>query len=259
MQAAATIWGAVGWWGMYGLGARYMQPVGHSLLNLPNIRDQVAVEVGLDYLRESYGYLALGNYSWSEVLPVVGGMWQFWINPNLALYPKLDFGYAFGWFSGFTYCNGIPDCKEPTYGGFFFNVSALWSQIHAKVMHRAAATTGTSLSSGARMPAPGILLLTILTMVFFAGNSLLCRAALRHTGLDPASFTAIRILSAALTTWAIVRLRSGPARPIFKPPPTFPFLESQCQRAPPEAKIHFRFRRNTARKTEPSGRRGRGV
>jgi len=124
MQAAATIWGAVGWWGMYGLGARYMQPVGHSLLNLPNIRDQVAVEVGLDYLRESYGYLALGNYSWSEVLPVVGGMWQFWINPNLALYPKLDFGYAFGWFSGFTYCNGIPDCKEPTYGGFFFNVSA---------------------------------------------------------------------------------------------------------------------------------------
>jgi len=62
------------------------------------------------------------------------------------------------------------------------------------------------------MPTPGILLLTILTMVFFAGNSLLCRAALRHTGLDPASFTAIRILSAALTTWAIVRLRSGPAR-----------------------------------------------
>src|SRR5258708_7125827 len=24
-----------------------------------------------------------------------------------------------------------------------------------------------------------------------------------------------------------------------KPPPTFPFLESQCQRAPPEAKFHF--------------------
>jgi len=63
------------------------------------------------------------------------------------------------------------------------------------------------------MPAPGILLLTLLTMAFFAGNSLLCRAALRHTGLDPASFTAIRILSAALTTWAIVSLRRGPARP----------------------------------------------
>jgi drug/metabolite transporter (DMT)-like permease len=60
------------------------------------------------------------------------------------------------------------------------------------------------------MPATGTLLLTILTMVLFAANSLLCRAALRHTGLDPASFTALRIGSAALATWAVVRFRRGP-------------------------------------------------
>ncbi|MDD5325474.1 MAG: EamA family transporter, partial [Polaromonas sp.] len=28
----------------------------------------------------------------------------------------------------------------------------------------------------------------LLTMLAFAGNSLLCRLALKHTGIDPASF-----------------------------------------------------------------------
>jgi len=62
------------------------------------------------------------------------------------------------------------------------------------------------------MPGAGTLLLTFLAMAAFAGNSLLCRAALRHTGIDPASFTAVRILSAALATWALVRIRRGPWR-----------------------------------------------
>jgi len=55
------------------------------------------------------------------------------------------------------------------------------------------------------------LLVTVLAMACFAGNSILCRAALRQTAIDPASFTAIRILSAALATWALLRLRGrGP-------------------------------------------------
>ncbi|WP_189461296.1 DMT family transporter [Jeongeupia chitinilytica] len=40
--------------------------------------------------------------------------------------------------------------------------------------------------------------LTVLTMVAFAGNSLLCRLALKHTAIDPASFTFIRLGSGAL-------------------------------------------------------------
>jgi drug/metabolite transporter (DMT)-like permease len=40
-------------------------------------------------------------------------------------------------------------------------------------------------------------LLTMLSMVAFAGNSLLCRAALENTTIDAASFTAIRIVSGA--------------------------------------------------------------
>lgn len=46
-------------------------------------------------------------------------------------------------------------------------------------------------------------------MFAFAGNSWLCRLALKNTGIDPASFTAIRLLSGALVLWLIVRLRNG--------------------------------------------------
>lgn len=53
--------------------------------------------------------------------------------------------------------------------------------------------------------------LTLLAMIAFASNSLLCREALKHTGIDAASFTSIRILSGAFALWLIVRLR-GSAR-----------------------------------------------
>ena len=51
--------------------------------------------------------------------------------------------------------------------------------------------------------------LTALAMVAFAANSLLCRTALKHTGIDAASFTSIRIASGAVVLWLIVRLRDG--------------------------------------------------
>lgn len=49
--------------------------------------------------------------------------------------------------------------------------------------------------------------LTFSAMSAFAGNSLLCRLALKQTGIDPASFTSIRIISGALTLWLIMRMR----------------------------------------------------
>lgn len=51
------------------------------------------------------------------------------------------------------------------------------------------------------------LLLTSLALLAFAGNSLLCRLALRDTAIDPASFTAVRLLSGALVLWLLVRIR----------------------------------------------------
>jgi drug/metabolite transporter (DMT)-like permease len=44
-------------------------------------------------------------------------------------------------------------------------------------------------------------------MIAFAANSLLCRAALRDTAIDAASFTSIRIFSGAAALWLIMKLR----------------------------------------------------
>ena len=55
-----------------------------------------------------------------------------------------------------------------------------------------------------------LLALTLLAMLAFAGNSLLCRVALKHTAIDAASFTSIRIISGAMALWLIVRIRHGP-------------------------------------------------
>ena len=46
-------------------------------------------------------------------------------------------------------------------------------------------------------------------MLAFAGNSLLCRVALKHTSIDAASFTTVRMLSGACMLWLVVRLRSS--------------------------------------------------
>jgi drug/metabolite transporter (DMT)-like permease len=53
-----------------------------------------------------------------------------------------------------------------------------------------------------------IFALTVATMVAFAANSLLCRAALRGGAIDAASFTAIRLVSGALVLFPLTRLRS---------------------------------------------------
>ncbi|WP_237057071.1 DMT family transporter [Microbulbifer sediminum] len=53
------------------------------------------------------------------------------------------------------------------------------------------------------MPSLRILLLTTLAMIAFAGNSILCRLALKETGIDPASFTSLRLLSGAVILWLV--------------------------------------------------------
>ena len=50
-----------------------------------------------------------------------------------------------------------------------------------------------------------ILILTVLAMIAFASNSLLCRAALKQTAIDPATFTFVRIFSGAVMLWLILQ------------------------------------------------------
>ena len=57
------------------------------------------------------------------------------------------------------------------------------------------------------MTAPRILLFTLLAMIAFAGNSLLCRLALKAGEIDAASFTALRLVSGALILALLVFLR----------------------------------------------------
>ncbi|WLI88691.1 DMT family transporter [Massilia sp. R2A-15] len=54
-------------------------------------------------------------------------------------------------------------------------------------------------------------LLTFLALLAFAGNSVLCRIALKQAHIDPASFIAIRLVSGAVVLALIVMLRG--ARP----------------------------------------------
>jgi len=50
---------------------------------------------------------------------------------------------------------------------------------------------------------------TVLAMIAFAGNSLLCRLALKDAHIDAATFTTVRIVAGAVMLWLIVRLRDG--------------------------------------------------
>jgi drug/metabolite transporter (DMT)-like permease len=54
--------------------------------------------------------------------------------------------------------------------------------------------------------------LTLMAMIAFAGNSLLCRLALKQTRSDAASFTLVRIVSGAIVLGLIASLRRGSLR-----------------------------------------------
>lgn len=61
------------------------------------------------------------------------------------------------------------------------------------------------------MPNTRLVILTVLALAAFSGNSLLCRAALAHTRIDAASFTTVRLMSGAVVLWALVLMRRGVA------------------------------------------------
>lgn len=54
-----------------------------------------------------------------------------------------------------------------------------------------------------------IAFLILLAMIAFAGNSILCRIALKQTGIDAVSFTTIRLVSGAIFLWLIVRFQGS--------------------------------------------------
>lgn len=63
-------------------------------------------------------------------------------------------------------------------------------------------------SMNASRPLLRAIFYTTIAMLAFAGNSILCRMALRDRAIDPASFTSIRLLSGALALLLIVLVTS---------------------------------------------------
>jgi hypothetical protein len=144
-----SVWGILPWGGL-GVGMRVMWPLGiPSLLTHAQVHDKWALEAGGDLLHWSYNFAVPGlngfNYSWTEVVPVVGIMWNVWLNEQLALYPKGEIGYAFGWFSGWQ-GTGV----QPTYGGVFIDpaLGAMYRLRGGVTLRAEAGYAGLKLGAG---------------------------------------------------------------------------------------------------------------
>jgi hypothetical protein len=112
-----SVWGILGGWyqgGGFGVGARYMLPLPvKPLLTNSNLRDSFALEFGADYFRYSVNLGPYGDLGVNWLTPVIGAMWNVWLNDKVAVYPKLDLGYSIAWLSGTN------SAGTTGYGGFY--------------------------------------------------------------------------------------------------------------------------------------------
>ncbi len=114
----------------FGVGGRYrlsLAPQGILNENRGQVRDSLDLEFGGDLVNYHYRYRTPPydyGYSWWAIRPRAGLMWNFWLTPQLALYPKLDLGYEFGWFDGWNDAAG----SHPSYAGLFLepSVGLIW-------------------------------------------------------------------------------------------------------------------------------------
>ena len=136
---------AYGAGGGFGLGLRYQVAVApRGLLHLANgVHDEFGIEFGADWVHyrnwDYYGY----NWAYDEFSPTVGLAWNFWLTPQLALYPKIDLAFRFGTWSrppGYPY--GYPYGHPGGYGGVDVELAAgLAFRIANRVALRAEANT----------------------------------------------------------------------------------------------------------------------
>ena len=114
--------------GPYGTGVGFrvgIPVVPQGLIHGARVRDELVLEVGGDFLHYSnhVGFPIYGDYSWNGFLLVGGFAWNFWLTPQLALYPKLDLGFEYGWYHGWdTAWGGY--YGQHSYGGLFVQGAA---------------------------------------------------------------------------------------------------------------------------------------
>jgi hypothetical protein len=110
----AYYWGDNG----VGIGARYQLPIVPEGILHAQVKDDIAVDFGLDFVHANFGAYPTYGYAydpfwgtnvytqtgwkdltWNAFIPTVGILWDFWLTPQFALYPKLETGVAIGWWS----------------------------------------------------------------------------------------------------------------------------------------------------------------
>lgn len=135
----------------FGIGGRYrtsLVPGGVLRPNQSNLRDSIDLEVGADLVRYSYHYRVAPydySYTWTAFRPRAGVMWDFWLTPQLALYPKLDLGYQFGWFDGWDYPG-----PHPGWSGLFLepSIGMIWRFKPATSLRAELGSEGLKLGLG---------------------------------------------------------------------------------------------------------------
>jgi hypothetical protein len=114
-------WAILGWSNSVGLGASFQLPlVPQGLIHDPGFKlhDSLDFDVGVDYL-SYWDTQHSGPYSYdvSEFNLHAGVLWNFWLTPKVALYPKVGLGYSFAHYSYSP--DWPPGYAHSEYGGLY--------------------------------------------------------------------------------------------------------------------------------------------
>jgi len=114
-------WVILGWSSSVGLGASFQLPlVPQGLIHDPGFKlhDSLDLDVGVDYVSYwDHSYYGPAYYDVSELNLHAGVLWNFWLTPKVAVYPKAGLGYSI---ASYSYsANWNPAWGHGSYGGLY--------------------------------------------------------------------------------------------------------------------------------------------
>ncbi len=129
--SSLSLWGVADPGPVDGLGAgfRLTFPIVPQGILHARIHDELVLEPGVDFVHYSdrIGWPYYYRYDWNGLLAVCGVAWNFWLTPNLALYPKIDLGWWFGWYGG---------GYDSRYGGYYHDFDGVFLQLAGGLIYR---------------------------------------------------------------------------------------------------------------------------
>jgi hypothetical protein len=125
---AVVGWAILGWNDAAGVGVSLQLPLApQGLIHDPGfrIRESLDLDLGFDYLSywsHKYAYPGGPYYDVSEFNLHAGLVWNFWLTPQLALYPKVALGYGVVHYDYSPAWN--PAWDHGAYGGLYPELAA---------------------------------------------------------------------------------------------------------------------------------------